>query len=286
MARRLFSVVALSLLASLLAVGCGAPTPTHEPPPVPPPPAPAPTQPPTPAPAPTQPPEPKPPSKTEAIEVQNCALIMYNLGKQPTKGATFAPSTVQAVLTGEVLNNTSDNVKLIELLVRLRDEDKGVPLLGPGAGPGIRLLVPVIRPGETSPFVVCGATAHNATDFEVEVVDYKRTTEELFPDIEVSECKGYRKEFDDPPETYRCGELWRLYDCYVVEGKVTNTGGREARNIKVVCAFYHDSGAVVHADEWSPYGTHLLAGAEDTFRIPALCSPDLISDFKIQVIAQ
>lgn len=269
-------LLSILIIGMVLLAACAAPpAPAQTPPPET---APAPT------PAPSPPPEPTLPPKSEGVEVQNCKLIMYDFYRKHSD----VPYTVQAVLTGEVINNTSDNVKLIKLFVRLKDVDIDVPLEGAVGAKSVVVFVPILRPGEASPFMACGATGYKVTDFEVEVEDYTRTTEELYSEIEVSESQGYEEVFDDTPLTkYRCMNFFSLTTGYIVKGKVKNIGNREARFVQVVCTFYDDSGCVVDVDESSlDYVTHLPRGTEATFTMGAVCSPELVSDFKIQVVAK
>jgi hypothetical protein len=203
------------------------------------------------------------------------------------KGNPNVPYSVQAVLTGEVINNTPDNVKLITLMVKLLQLDKEVPLQGTLDNTRIEILIPILRPGEISPFTVCAATGYDVTDFEVKVNGYTPTTDTLFYKLKVIEPQGMIESFDPPMDINRCANPIPLVSGYVVRGKVNNTGEREARFVQVICTFYDDSGDVVDADKQTLDNTaHLSPGHEDVFTMGALCAPDLISDFKIQVIAE
>jgi hypothetical protein len=194
---------------------------------------------------------------------------------------------VQAVLTGEVVNNTSDSVRLPKLFVRLRDVDEDIPVqTAGGLATLIRIPIPILRPGEASPFSVCGATGYNVTDFEVKVQDYKRTVDELFWDIDVTESHGSVHVFDPPLEKRRCLQQFELSKGYTVTGKVKNSGNRVARFVQVVATFYDDKGGVVDVDEYSLIETHLPPGEEASFIVRSLVPPELVSDFKIQVVAK
>lgn len=209
--------------------------------------------------------------------------MVYDLYKRHSK----VPYTVQAILTGEVTNNTSDNVKLVKLLVKLKQLGKEVPLQGTLTGKRIEVLIPILRPGEISPFTVCAATGYDVTDFEVKVDEYTPTTDQLVYDLEVTESQGMIETLDPPLTINRCANPIPLASGYIVRGEVKNTADREARFVQVVCTFYDDSGRVVDADKCSlDYISDLSAGAEGTFTMGALCSPEVISDFKIQVIAK
>ena len=250
----------LTLIISIVLLGaCASPSAPPESPP-------APSEPPASTPAPSPPPEPAPPPKEEGVGVQNCELIMYG----PDGNTPYEPPNIQGILTGELINNTADNVMLIELLVSLKDLDRDVPLEGHVDAKHVEVLVPILRPGEVSPFEAYGATGYQVTNFKVEVDGYRRTTEELFWDVEPSECQ------------VTVDEGW-----YTVKGKITNTGDTEAHFVQVVGTFYDDSGYVVSVDKNSlDFATHLLPGAEGTFTLRAICSPTQVSDFKVQAVAK
>ena len=247
--------------------------------------APSPETPPTPTP--TELPKPEPVPEQKGIEVQNCKLCMYGIYRYYSHDEDLmvtlhalhgyyeaAPDSVQAILTGELMNKTSDNVKLVDLLVKLSNLGRGVPLEGRVGFERIEVLLPIIRPGESSPFIAYGATGYEASEFEVKVEDFTPTTEEPFLGLKISDRKVTKEDVYD-------------FTRYTVTGKVKNTANREARFVQIVCTFYDDSGSVVSVDKRGIGGpNHLMPGDEATFTMIAIYPPKWVSDYRIQVVAR
>jgi len=165
---------------------------------------------------------------------------------------------------GEVQNNIDMNIRDIAIKATYYD-NRGYIVDKESCYVDIPLLVP----GQKSPFWLFGTNEEKAVEYELEIVSFHETILEPYREFEIISHElmaygGYDYFYNPPPYSG---------DIYVVRGEVVNIGTQIANNVTISATFYDATGNVIGS-----CGTATIRReVEGTFRELV---PNMLEDFK------